>query len=173
MTSRGCLPLILKVVMTVFHGGLQVMVNSHWHQLTRPQRYQTIATRVRFLEQSGVGEDHIEFIVSPILNQADQYKSDVVIRWQPPHDSFIALNIDGSVVEHGRKAACGGVMLMENFLLLMWRVFILVQCLRLHGVLDSVELKLVKDGCPPTHPHPLHMLVENIHQIHRNSGLVV
>lgn len=62
---------------------------------------------------------------------------------------------------------------MENFLLLMWRVFILVQCLRLHGVLDSVELKLVKDGCPPTHPHPLHMLVENIHQIHRNSGLVV
>jgi len=32
--------------------------------------------------------------------------------WRGPHriHCFITLNIDGSVVEHGRKAACGGVM---------------------------------------------------------------
>jgi len=83
---------------------------------------------------------------------------------------------------------------MENFLLLMSCVFILVQCLKqsFGGIYYGLkttrspgfcrikvvsnllsDINLVKDGCPPTHPHPLHMLVENIHQIHRNSGLVV
>jgi ribonuclease HI len=107
---------------------------------------------------------------------------------------LIALNTDGSVVEHDTKAACGGVMrdCNGNFLVAyvahihpclvleaeLWGIYYGLKTAwsrgyrRIKVVSDSLsDINLLKDGCPPT--HPLRMLVENIHQIHRNSGLVV
>jgi ribonuclease HI len=103
------------------------------------------------------------------------------------------LNMDGSVVEHGTKAA-GSWFLgdsIDNFLVAfaahihhssvlkaeLWGVFHGLKVAWNRGFCrvkvfsnSLIVVKLLKDGCPLTHFQCT--LVDNIHQIHHNSGLV-
>jgi L1 cell adhesion molecule like protein len=102
-------------------------------------------------------------------------------------------NKDGSVVELGNNAACGGILRDSNGCFLvafsarlkhvlvleaeLWGIFYGLKLAwerDFHNIKiysDSlVAIKLLKDHCFLTHPH--RTFVENIHQVHEHSNSI-
>jgi L1 cell adhesion molecule like protein len=103
------------------------------------------------------------------------------------------MRLGGSAVELGNNAACEGILRDSNgcfifvFAAMMHQLFVIEA--ELWGIYYGLKLawergfrkikvysyflvaiKLLKDGCPLTHPH--RTLVENVHQIHQNERSV-
>ncbi|RYR27984.1 hypothetical protein Ahy_B01g052067 [Arachis hypogaea] len=138
-------------------------------------------------------KDILKVIKNPILPGNKIITSGLLIRWYPPVEGFIKINVDGSFLTSSNNATCGGVMRdsLGRFIkcfscnlgscsIMHAELWTIVKGLHLavinsynHVVIESdsmMAIQFIKEGMPKH--HPCYSLVEEIQIIIRRLNQV-